>query len=76
MSPKAAGKSGDINEQEALPPQIVAQAEAAILGNSGDALHRPKPSRAHSERKGSSLRDKSGAGLSRLAISNMLLARC
>ena len=64
MPPKAAGEA---SEQEALPPQIVAQAEAAILGNSGDIRNRPKPSRAHSDsgRTGSSSKGNGGAGLSR-----------
>jgi len=62
MPPKAAG---EISEQEALPPQIVAQAEAAILGNSRDAFHRPKPVRAHSEIQGSNQRASGGAGLSK-----------
>jgi len=62
MPPKAAGEA---SEQEALPPQILAQAEAAVLGNSGDILHRPKPSRAHSELQSPGSRNNGGAGLSR-----------
>ena len=66
MAPKG-GK--EISEEEgALPPQIVAQAEAAILGNSGtsrfEALQR-QPSRAQSEYQSGSSKGKSVAGLSR-----------